>query len=469
MYRWFAAVAASALLLFAGTGLTPWPWATWLAPLPVLLLARTVGPRPAAGAAFLAWLLSTTNESTYLVRRLEVPVPIVLGYGLGTAAVFAAVVLLFRALRPHHPILATLAPAAGWASAEWLVSLVSPHGAFWSLAYTQYDLAPVRELAAATGPWGISFLVLAVPAGLAAAGRRRPGPVLVAGALVIVMLAFGWPRPADGPTVRIGLIALPQPEAPVPLSTPEGQALLTGYLTQLSTVASQGAAVAVLPEKVFAVSRPELAGFTGTFTAAATRDHLTIVVGVALSDGGTVRNLALAFDGPAVVSYTKHHLIPGIEDGFEPGRELAAIHGYGLTVCKDLDFPDLSLGNGAAGLVLAPAWDFQADGWSHSRMGLLRGIEGGYAVARPARNGRLTLADAHGRLYLDVPVPSGHGATAVADVPVGARTTPYERLGDWFSYLAVTLLLAGIGYSVRSGPHFRSFCCLTRRRQPRNP
>nr|BFE88249.1 hypothetical protein GCM10020093_108500 [Planobispora longispora] len=49
------ATAATALLLFSGTGLTPLPWLTWLAPLPVLLLAPRVSAPVASAAAFTAW------------------------------------------------------------------------------------------------------------------------------------------------------------------------------------------------------------------------------------------------------------------------------------------------------------------------------------------------------------------------------------------------------------------------------
>lgn len=38
-----AATALSATLFHFGTGLTPVPWVTWLAPLPVLVLAHRAG------------------------------------------------------------------------------------------------------------------------------------------------------------------------------------------------------------------------------------------------------------------------------------------------------------------------------------------------------------------------------------------------------------------------------------------
>ena len=50
------AAATSATLFYFGTGLRPMPWCTWLAPLPVLVLAPRVSARTAFTAACAAWL-----------------------------------------------------------------------------------------------------------------------------------------------------------------------------------------------------------------------------------------------------------------------------------------------------------------------------------------------------------------------------------------------------------------------------
>jgi hypothetical protein len=52
-----------------------------------------------------------------------------------------------------------------------------------------------------------------------------------------------------------------------------------------------------------------------------------------------------------------------------------------------MDFPALSREYAADGanLMLVPAWDFNVDGWLHSRMAVLRAVENGFALARPNR------------------------------------------------------------------------------------
>src|SRR5206468_8848188 len=73
---------------------------------------------------------------------------------------------------------------------------------------------------------------------------------------------------------------------------------------------------------------------------------------------------------------------------------------WGLQICKDMDFPELSREYALQGanLLLVPAWDFNLDRWLHARMAVLRAVENGFALARSARNGLLTLSDNRGRI-----------------------------------------------------------------------
>ena len=52
-------------------------------------------------------------------------------------------------------------------------------------------------------------------------------------------------------------------------------------------------------------------------------------------------------------------------------------------------------------MLLAPAWDFDNDGWLHSRMAVVRGVESGLALARIARGGLATVSDAYGRVIAE--------------------------------------------------------------------
>lgn len=92
--------------------------------------------------------------------------------------------------------------------------------------------------------------------------------------------------------------------------------------------------------------------------------------------------------------------------------------------------------------MLVPAWDFGRDNWQHSRVAILRGVEGGYAIARAARDGFLTLSDCYGRVLYQAPSSNRPYASLVAKVPVGTGTTPYTLLGNTFGWLALVLGVA---------------------------
>jgi len=94
-----------------------------------------------------------------------------------------------------------------------------------------------------------------------------------------------------------------------------------------------------------------------------------------------------------------------------------------------------------AGLVLVPAWDFQLDDWLHSRMAILRAVEGGFAIARSARNGLLTLNDNHGRIVAEASSAFGHFISVSGTLSIAPETTLYARLGDWFAWLNVIAFL----------------------------
>jgi apolipoprotein N-acyltransferase len=211
-------------------------------------------------------------------------------------------------------------------------------------------------------------------------------------------------------------------------------------------LAQRSATVVVLPEKVFAVETSDLATRLEPLVRLASTYRVTIVIGLALRGPGGSANVALAVTGSEIVRYDKHHLIPGIESDFIPGTGLSYVDGYGLTVCKDMDFPALMRGLGGTGLVLAPAWDFGSDGWWHSRMAVLRGVEDGFSVARTARNGSLTASDANGRVRAEA---SGPGLVmVVADLPTTPVTTVYERWTDWFAWLCLAAVAALVALRV---------------------
>lgn len=454
-YLWAAAAAlVTAVAVYLGTGLAPLPALTWWAPLPALLLAPRVSAKLAAATAFVGWFAGQANLWQYLLRDLGLP-PVALGFLALNAAIFVAAVLLFRALvRRKAFVRAALAAPAVWAAGDYLVALVSPHGAFGSLATTQIGVLPVAQFASLTGAWGISFLLFVPAAALAATlapGAHRRAVLQVASAaavLVVGVLGYGVVRLATPPssqTVRIAISSADTADD-ARWSTPGGKKILATYGEQVAAAARDGAKVVVLPEKILDVQFPALPELTEQFQRLANEQGVELVVGLTVfGDHGNDYNRALVLypDGRAPASYDKHHLIPG-EEPYTPGTKLGLLaEQWGVLICKDLDFPSLVRQYGRAGtnLLLVPALDFSTDGRLHSRIAMLRGIENGIPIARNGSRGLLVVSDAFGRVVAERSAPRLATASLMVDVTPGIHRTLYSQWGDAFGQLCVVLAL----------------------------
>jgi len=449
---WLAATALSALAWWFGSGLHPQWWLTWLAPLPVLWLAPRTHARWAALAAFAAYAIGGLDLWTYAHTYIGLPMAVI-AYVLSLPALaFALGVLLFRRLLLRkRAVAAALAMPAVWVAIEYINNLVSPHGTWGSVAYTQMDALPVIQIAAVTGLWGVSFLVLLLPAAVAAQAvpqiprRSRAAVLAVALPLVAAALIYGACRlqVPTATTLRVGLASLQAPVDPA-LPGASGEALETRYVQVIQRLSSGGARVVVIPETSFSTG----ASTVPEFAQLAHQDNLTLDVGIDFTgDPQARRNMAMVFQpGLATpATYDKHHLLPGL-DPFTPGQAYRTLDGtprIGLAICKDMDFHDIGDAYAARGaqLMLVPADDFTVDGWLHSRMAIMRGVESGFAVARAARKGRLTLSDDRGRVLAEAS-SERQDAELVGDLPLRQARTLYSRWGDWFAWLDLALLAA---------------------------
>lgn len=466
-----AAAALSGALLHLGTGLQPIWWLTWLAPLPVAWAATRLGAWTAFAAAAVAWTIGALNEWSFL-RGLSVPAATVVAAMVTAGLVFGLGVVLLRAFaRGGAALRASLALPAVWVSYEFVLASTSVHGTFGSLAYTQAENLIVLQLAAAVGSWGVTFAVLWLPAAAAVAlagtvpAARRRRLLSAVAAAAVAGLGFGlWRLRAPAPPASevVGLAAS-VPLGDVMPSGTIGARLLREYLAQAEALARRGARLVVLPEKVAEVDGPGAAELDAAWQAVADRTLAILVVGVALSEKGATFNEARVYRaGAAPAAYRKHHLLPGWESRFTPGTDRFTAAGaggrFGLAVCKDMDFPMTAraYGNDAAALLVVPAWDFDADGWLHSRMAVLRGVEGGFAVVRAARQGLLTVSDARGRILAEQQSATAAFSTLATAVPIRAESTLYARVGDAFGWACLAgvaaLLLTVRGARTRRPP-----------------
>lgn len=429
-----------------------WPLA-WLAPMPVLWLAFGESSRVASFAAsFAAYALGLLNLLEAYAQLLP-PVVLVLAITVPALCFAVSVMVARRVSLNVSPVAGVVAFAALWTSFDYALSF-GPDGAATSPAYSQVAAVELIQGAAVFGLWVVTFLIGFVAAGVAmAAARKRVLPALFAITLFGLNAAFGVWRLSEAPQgddIVVGLAADDSlGEAGFAADAGTAVATTDAYAAIARDLASRGASLIVLPEK-FAVLAPEWrARALGVLQEAARDSGATIVAG--FDERGDQRlNQAYVFDGgqgPRV--YTKRRLVGGLERAFATGEiPLMLDDGTLVAICKDMDFPALLRGDGALGprIAAVPAWDFDRDGWAHARMAIMRGVENGFAVARAARQGLLTLSDAYGRVRAQARSDQKGPVRVVARVSRGGAATLYSQLGDilpWVS-IATAVLLVGL-------------------------
>ncbi len=442
------AVVLSGVAFYLSTGLgRSWPLA-WLAPVPVLIVAFQYSWRVSALAAFTAFFLgSLTIVSAYGPASAILAVPPALAFAAGTLATRAAA-------RRIAPWLAGIVLPAVLTTYEFLYSLVSPHGTALSLGYSQTEFLPLLQLVSVTGLWGIVFMLGHVPAAAALAWQRRSMlPLLPALAILLAALAGGTVRLRNAPDpagVRVGLTATDKGLPGSALTTDRALALtvVATYADRIRHLASLGAQIVVLPEKLVGVSPQGTDAVSAVLSEVARTSHVAVVAGLSLNGIQPRRNVALVFspEGKLVATYDKRHLVPMLEAEFTNGTVPGLFTGpegmWGVAICKDLDFPSWARAYGQCGvrLLAVPAWDFVRDAHMHSRMAVLRGVENGFAVARSAQQGVVTLSDAYGRVVADR--SSADEPMIVERLSPGPGDTFYTRHGDWFGWANLVLLVA---------------------------
>ena len=456
-------VASTAALLWFGGGLNPWWPLLWFAPLPVLVYASRSAWWSAGLVAVVAWFVGGLSKWHYFRDVLHAPLVVAANVVIGPALVFAAAVLLFRALLRRGAVWsALLAFPAVWVTFEYLFNLTSVHGTAASLSYTQLSFLPFLQLASITGPWGISFLLLLFSSALAIGfdlWRHAPKVavrVVVAGLGVIVLaLVFGAVRlmmPATGPRAKVGLIASDGPaNADIAASGADTARLFRDYGAEAEELAARGAQVIVMPEKLGVAVDPDTKLTDDFFQALADKTKAQVVVGMVRVARPVMYNEARVYaPGVAPRSYDKEHMLPPFESQLTPGTALTLMTEpsgtWGVAICKDMDFtpPSRRYGAAGAGLMLVPAWDFVLDRTFHGHMAVMRGVESGFSIARAAKQGFLTVSDDRGRIVAESRSNGAAFATLLTEVPVEHDRTVYLLWGDWFAWVAMAVLVVAI-------------------------
>ncbi len=443
------------LLLACGYALHPLWWAPWLTPL-LLVPAAAGGRRNAWLAGGIAGAVSIASVFGYYldfspVTAVTVLVLRILAWG-GAASLAATA---WRRLPAWAAVFVLPAFAAGL---EEVALTVSVHGAVGSLAYSQMALLPVIQAAAWGGTPAVTFLVL-LPGSLVGgllAGPMNMRRVAAASAMAVAVLAgaglyAGVRLTTPAPAQRLPVVLLASDRFRG--IAEDWAAVWAAYGPAVDRAATPGSLV-VLPEKIALLDKAAADAAATQVSAAAMRHRATVVAGLEVRMGGIYRNRSLVARPDGTLAwYDKQRLVPVFENRDVPGHtplmfDLGPLRA-GTAVCKDMHIP--SIGGEYAGKVAVmavPAWDFGQDGWMGARMTMMRGIEGGYAIARSARNGIAGGYDAYGRVMAEA--ASAQGMTVVTARLAAARIdTPYSHVRETFGWLSLGLSVLAMVWAWR--------------------
>lgn len=324
------------------------------------------------------------------------------------------------ALRPGYPcvrrivlarnnFIAVLAYPGLLTAGEYVSLSFWYDGTAGSLAYTQSNYLPIIQIASVTGIWGILFVTALIPSTLALAwhlkgNRKQMQLSLLTGSLVVVaVMAFGWVRLSEErahSSFPVGLTVIPEKLhlfTDQPIFAKEEE-VTNAYIKQILPLAGQGARVVLFPEKAMNATENQKDSVLDLLRKAAMDSQLFIAGGLTVIKPNSRQNLEefISSDG-TVQEYKKNFHVKGLEEGFEKGEKVGFLQGLqtkgGMAICKDLDYPQWLRNYRDVNLLFVPARDFEVDGWQHSRMAVMRGVENGFTVVRAARQGRLTVSD----------------------------------------------------------------------------
>jgi len=482
-----------------------WWLGAWIFLVPVFASAATRAPRAALADGWLSgfvfflvllrWLDHTFRHYSAIPWPLTwLVIGALAGYcGLYVGAIGAGAAWLSRRLGAGWG-LATI-PAL-WVVGEWTRGWLMDGFPWGLIGYSQHSVLAVIQVAELTGVYGVSFVVVAVNAALAAAlalgWRRGRLGMGAAGALLLAVLAWGAVilAPAAAPPAAAALsVAVIQPVVAQSLKwDPAHRVEILDLYERLTREAARSRpALIVWPETaapIFLRGDPELlarvqglAGELGTALLVGSVDRQD-------GPGGAFLNSAFLLTGRGITAkYDKIHLVPFGEyvplsgligfvrswaefiSDFAAGERRTVFTlpaaPFGTVICYEVVFPELFrdfVAEGAAFMtnITNDAWFGETSGpWQHLGTLPLRAVENRVTIARAANTGVSAFVDPVGRVSPWLPL--GERGILASQVERRTRTTVYTRFGNWFVAACAAAGAAAVGTALfrRSSGHAR--------------
>lgn len=478
------AVLGGTLLAGSFPPLNLWPFA-WIALAPLLsalpgcrlrwvLLTGYVCGLVLHGAlnAWIPAAILSAAPSLHLSRTAVEGLALV-AFAAAVGFILAPFFALFAAAVPWatatlRPVVRCLFIAALWTALEYVWSL-GPLGYPWAaLGYSQWKVLPLIQIAAWTGVYGLSFLIVLFNAAAAEGlrngrtrGSRKPLKVVVS--LLVLAVALGiWQRSTDrtGRPLSVAVVQgnfdnLTRGEARQQVRMALEYARLSHEATH-----SRRTEVVVWPETAL-LSPLSLAQAEWRLTADAARSSRCSLLtgGVEWRVPQGPFNVAAVFgsDGSLGDIYRKRHLVPfgeytpgrqrwerlailSIRDrDFRPGRVPGVVRvgdsKAGVLICFESAFPWLArdcVRRGAEWLAVLTndAWLQHSSACEHhATLAVLRAVEFHRPVVRAANTGLSWIVDDRGRVVEALGL--NRRGVVRAEVKLNNERTFYSRHGDY--------------------------------------
>jgi apolipoprotein N-acyltransferase len=445
----------------------------------------------AAGLSFylatIWWVINTMTTYGRMPLLLSLVALLLLcGVLAGYTAAFAGLLVLGRRWLRSPRGIEPLSAAGLWVALEFLRTHLFSGFPWALLGYTQYRQPTVRLLAAATGVYGISALLLLVNgavAGLLALWleareewirwRAALLPVGLAALALVATVAYArllWRDPTGGAAIRVGLLQ-GNIDQSLKWDRSYQTATLDIYERLTRRVAAAKPGLIVWPETAipfFLQREPELAA--RVYRLAEETGVPMLVGSPDVGDDGRLYNTAflLGRDGRIQGRYDKRHLVPfgeyvplhqvfffldklvvGIGD-FGRGQRATvfSLNGtrFSVMICYEAIFPDEVrefVRDGAEFLVniTNDAWFGRSGAPSqHLAMAAMRAVENGMYLVRAANTGITAVVAPTGEILAETGIFTE--AALLGTIHPRLGETPYSRFGDVLAWVCLTFLVA---------------------------
>ena len=479
-WSWVSLVLGAALLTFT-IFQTIIPVAAWLAPVFLLRFARTQRARVAMPV-----LALVGYGATLIALRGYFDFTDLLVWALGGIAIAVAYGADMLAAGRLHGFARTLVFPAVDTAIGFLLSLdqASAFGSWGATGYTQVSNLPLVQSASVVGVLGLSFVILwAAPVVNDLWARRfdlrASRSVVVPFMLVLVgMLLAGGARLAmfapSAPTVQMAGLApdrdLDSAREAAAATTDRRSAAsrdrlsdehftpaLDDLFARTRRAAWYGAKVVAWSEAAGYVFKEDEQEFLDRAATVAREEHVYLEVGMIFilpptgRPGNENRSILFAPDGEILWDYDKSTVVPGDGNALGSGVLPVVDTPYGrlsVAICFDADFPWLARQAGRADvdILILPVSDWDRPAAVHADMAVMRAVENGMSILRPARKGLSMAIDPQGRTLARSDYFVADDQTMTAAVPTTARDALYPMVGDAVGWASVagTLLAAGV-------------------------